>query len=450
MSGPNKNRTPDAELDELAASKCLKITSRELSLVLDEKDSLSYLRNQFVFPKLGTIPCETTGDPEEDCIYLLGNSLGLKPKVADKYMSEQMAAWGDKAIFMHTSGRVPAAYADQPPKQLIARIVGARIGSEVTVMNGLTVNLQLFMLAFYSPNNNKNKILIEDHAFPSDRYAVRSLLRVLGIPESRMLLIKPRAGEHSIRTADIVELIKAEADELALIMLPGVQYYTGQKLDMKTITRCANDLAIPIGWDLAHAAGNVELRLHEWGADFAVWCSYKYLNSGAGGISGAFLHEKHHANPPNHLQGWWSNKQETRFEMRDVVDPGTGAESFRLCNPPPWLTTLHLASLEIFDKVGMDNLLAKQFLLTGYLERLLRERLADKLDILTPSDPSQRGCQLSLVFSTEAGTVHKQLETKGVICDVRGRVMRVAPVPLYNSFNEVWRFVDILHQTLTN
>ncbi|XP_023325487.1 kynureninase isoform X2 [Eurytemora carolleeae] len=442
--------TPKAALEKIGAPLGVSIDSLDFAELMDKQDVLAETRKLFVIPKLGTIPCETIGDPEQDCVYLLGNSLGLKPRKADKYMAEQLDAWGNKGIFMHTSGRVPAAYADdQPAKHIIASIVGAADESEVGIMNGLTVNLHLLMLAFYKPQGTRNKIIIEDHAFPSDRYAVKSLMRVLGVSEDQLIMLRPREGEYILQTQDILKVIEVEKDNLALIMLPGVQYYTGQKLDMEAITRVAVDLDIRIGWDLAHAVGNIQLKMHEWGADFAVWCSYKYLNSGAGGISGVFFHNKHHNNPPSHLQGWWSNKQETRFEMREIIDASVGAETFRLCNPPPWLAALHLASLEIFKEVGMKKILEKQFLLTGYLEHLLTLKFSDKLEILTPKNPAERGCQLSLVFRTKVEKVFARLQEKGVICDLRGQVMRVAPVPLYNTYKDVYMFTRILGETLS-
>jgi len=440
-------RKPFEVLSSMAEEQNLELDSPEFSTFLDDIDELKDTRQEFVIPKIKTLPCEIMGDPEEDCIYMLGNSLGLKPKLADKYLSEQLECWGARAAYVHTSGRVPAAYADQPVKAFLQKIVGAKLPSEVTIMNSLTVNLHLLMLAFYRPKGTKNKIMIEDHAFPSDRYAARSMLKFHGIDEDRLLVLKPRDGATSdlLRTEDILETIRAEAENLALIILPGVQYYTGQKFDMESISRLANQLKIPIGWDLAHAVGNVELKLHEWQADFAVWCSYKYLNSGAGGVGGVFFHKRHHETPPVHLQGWWGNKQETRFEMRDYIDPSIGAETFRLSNPPPWLASLHLASLTIFERVGMQKILRKQFLLTGYLEALLNMKLPESVRIITPEDPEHRGCQISFVVSKSDST-YQFLQSRGVICDQRDNVIRVAPVPLYNTYKDVWKFVHYLEQ----
>jgi len=425
------------------------LDSEEFADLLDKEDPLRRFRDKFQFPTLGSIPCDTSGDQDSHCIYLCGNSLGLKPKQADIYMGEQLDNWGKQAVFMHFNGRIPAALADQPGKEMTASIVGAKTVSEVTIMNGLTVNLHLLMMAFYQPSGRRNKILIEDHAFPSDRYAVRSLLGMKGVGEEGLLLIRPRQGEDIIRTEDILDMIDKHQDDIALVMLSGVQYYTGQKFEMDVITQAGTRAGCRVGWDLAHAVGNVELRLSEWGVDFAVWCSYKYLNSGAGGIGGAFVHQKHHKSMPNHLEGWWSNAQETRFEMRDMVDPAVGAEAFRLCNPPPWLAALNFASLEIFQEAGMTAILAKQFLITGFLEHLLTTRLAMHLKVITPKDTNQRGCQLSLVFNCDLNAVHDRIQRRGVVCDVRyPNAMRIAPAPLYNSFKDVRQFVDILQEAL--
>jgi len=437
-------------LKGMKQTNCTKsMDSEEFAVFMDKEDPLRKFRDKFQFPTLGSIPCETSGEQDSPCIYLCGNSLGLKPKQADVYMAEQLDNWGKQAVFMHFNGRIPAALADQPGKEITASIVGAGSVSEVTIMNGLTVNLHLLMMAFYQPRGKRNKILIEDHAFPSDRYAVRSLLRMKGVGEEGLLLVKPRQGEDTIRTEDILKMIDANNDDISLVMLSGVQYYTGQKFDMAAVTQAGRRAGCMVGWDLAHAVGNVRLRLSEWGVDFAVWCSYKYLNSGAGGIGGAFVHQKHHKNMPHHLEGWWSNAQDTRFEMRDKVDPAIGAEAFRLCNPPPWLAALNLASLEIFQEAGMEAILSKQYLITGYLEYLLTTRLEKHLKVITPKDTAQRGCQLSLVFNCDLNAVHDRIQGRGVVCDVRyPNAMRIAPAPLYNSYKEVRHFVDILQEAL--
>jgi len=443
--------SPLQQLEKIRARSApsVNLDSPEFATLLDQQDPLARFREKFEFPTLGSLPCQTEGPPNSPVVYMCGNSLGLKPKQADEYMREQLESWGQRAVFMHFTGRIPAALADQPGKAVTAALVGAESPKEVTIMNGLTVNLHLLMLAFYKPEGMRRKIVIEDHAFPSDRYAVRSLLRVKGMDEDCLILVRPRPGEETIRTEDIVETIRREGHSIALVMLSGVQYYTGQKFQMDIITREGQAVGAKVGWDLAHAVGNVPLHLNKWGVDFAVWCSYKYLNSGAGGIAGAFVHSRHHAAMPSHLQGWWSNAQETRFEMRDHVDPAPGAETFRLCNPPPWLAALNLASLEIFEEAGMEAILAKQRLLTGYLEELLNRRLGGKLKIITPADPEQRGCQLSLVFNCDLNQVHSRIEKRGVVCDVRlPSAMRIAPAPLYNSFKDVLAFVTILQEAL--
>jgi len=423
--------------------------SEDFAEFMDREDPLRRFRDKFQFPTLGSMPCETEGLQDSPCIYMCGNSLGLKPRLADTYMGEQLTNWGEQGVFMHFTGRIPAALADQPGKEITAKIVGAKSPDSVTLMNGLTVNLHLLMLGFYQPVGRRNKILIEDHAFPSDRYAVRSLLKLKGVGEEGMLLVKPRKGEDTIRTDDILDIIDKNKEDIALVMLSGLQYYTGQKFEMDKITRAGKKAGCMVGWDLAHAVGNVKLELSEWGVDFAVWCSYKYLNSGAGGIGGAFVHEEHHHNLPPHLEGWWSNAQDTRFEMRDRVDLAAGAEAFRLCNPPPWLTSLNLASLEIFQEAGMEAILAKQFLITGYLEQLLTMRLGNHLKVITPKDTNQRGSQLSLVFNCDLNAVHDRIQSRGVICDVRlPNAMRIAPAPLYVSYKDVLHFVDILQEAL--
>lgn len=421
--------------------------SRAFADQMDKRDQLADFRNKFVFPTLADFPRNTEGDPESTCIYLCGNSLGLKPKSADVHMAEQLENWGKWAAFMHFHGSLPAASADLPGLSAMSRIVGAE-PAEVALMNGLTVNQHLLMVGFYKPTPSRYKILIEDHAFPSDRYAMRSQLRMRGYGEDALLLVKPRKGEETIRTQDILDIIKQEGKAIAVVMLSGIQYYTGQRFDIPTITAAGHAAGCMVGWDLAHAAGNVELRLHDWDVDFAVWCTYKYLNSGAGGIGGAFVHSRHHGNMPDHLEGWWSNAQDTRFEMRDMIDPAVGAASFRLSNPPPWLTSLNKASLEIFEAAGMEKIMEKRDLLTGYLEILLDKRLGDKMRIITPRHHKERGAQLSLVFYKDLHSVHDYIERRGVLCDVRSDTIRVAPAPLYNSFADVWNFVNILEKAL--
>lgn len=424
---------------------------------MDRSDPLKEFRSKFCFPKMKSLPIkhQSNGDVdgEDECIYFCGNSLGLKPKMADKLMAEQLQNWADMGVFMHFEGPLGAAFCDQPGKPLTAKLVGAKFDHEVSLMNGLTVNLHLLMMAFYQPTATRHRILIEDHAFPSDRYAMSSLIRSKGLnPDDSLIQMKPREGEPTLRTEDILKLIEDQGQSIAMIVFSGLQYYTGQKFAMKEITAAGQNQGCIVGWDLAHAIGNVELKLHDWNVDFACWCTYKYLNSGAGGIAGAFLHDRYAQNPPEHLLGWWSNKQETRFQMAPECDLAVGADSFRLCNPPPWLACLNYASLLIFEEAGMERILAKQRLLTGYLEHLIRRNFSQgsvTVTIITPSDPDQRGSQLSLVFSTDVKAAHEELEQRGIVCDFRSpSAIRIAPAPLYNSFEDVHKFITILKEVI--
>jgi len=334
-------------------------------------------------------------------------------------------------------------------------------------MNGLTVNLHLLMISFYRPATNRYKILVEGQCFPADRYAVRSQIALHGYnPDTALIILSPRTGEHTLRTADILQCIEDNGDSIALILFSGVHYYTGQKFDMEAITRAGHLKGCIVGFDLAHAVGNVKLELHQWDVDFACWCSYKYVNSGAGGISGIFVHEKMNDRKAPHLHGWWGNKDSTRFEMREDIDLAEGAAGFRLSNPPPFLSCLNLASLEIFQQTSMEELLDKQFLLTGYLETMLNHYWSETcahennnrynsnftktyVKVITPHDPKQRGNQLSLMFNFNVGDILKELERRGVICDIRlPNVMRVAPAPLYNSFYDVYFFIQTLKKVI--
>lgn len=455
---------PQQELEALADKVCLDLYSEKFAETLDQRDPLRSFRSRFAYPRRKTRsqtsspPCD--GEEEgEECVYLCGNSLGLKPKSADERMRTQLDKWATMAVEMHFKEPLPAAACDSYGRESLGRLVGAD-PSSVILMNALTVNLNLLMLSFYQPTKQRYKILIEGKAFPSDRYAVRSQLELRGYShEEGLLQLQPREGEYTLRNEDIIEFLEREGPSIALVCLGGVQYYTGQKFDMEAVTAAAKKQGCVVGWDLAHAVGNVELRLDEWDVDFASWCSYKYLNSGAGGIAGAYVNKKHEGRPMTcQLHGWWSNRQETRFQMLEECDASPGVEGFRMSNPSPFLVTLVLASLEIFDEAGMPRLLEKQRLLTGYLEMLLIKYFSSETvksgptaKIITPRDPGQRGCQLSLSFSTGLQKVHEQLEHRGVVCDVRQpNVMRLAPAPLYNSFKDVHRFVDILRDVFDN
>lgn len=385
---------------------------------------------------------------DSDCIYLCGNSLGLKPKSADEHMKKSLDSWAKLGVLSHESGALPAAHCDLPGIEATARLVGAE-PVEVALMNGLTVNLHCLLVSFYQPTKTRHKILMEDRAFPSDNYAVKSQIRFHGFdPSTSLIALPPRKGEHTLRLEDILKVIEEEGSNIAVVLFSGVQYYTGQKFDIEAITKAGHEQGCIVGFDMAHAVGNVKICLHDWNIDFACWCSYKYLNSGAGGIAGAFIHKKHLDRQMPKLHGWWSNIAETRFQMNEDPDIDVGIAGLRISNPPPWLACLNLASLEIFEQTSMNQLITKQFLLTGYLEFILSQNFPE-VTVITPSDPSQRGCQLSLMFNKPLTDVHEELERRGVLCDIRmPNVMRVAPIPLYNSFKDVYLFSIVLQTVL--
>jgi len=448
-------------LEDLASGFGVDLGSPEFATQMDQIDPLRELRSLFTIPLIKDLPCVDDGvNGEEEVVYLCGNSLGLKPKKADGYIQNVLDSWSKMGVLSHFNGQFPAALSDLMVKDSLTKVVGAS-AEEVVAMNGLTVNIHLLLISFYQPTASRYKIIIEDHAFPSDRYAVISQLELHGYSEQDgLIILKSRPGEHHLRTEDICSAIEENGASVALVFLSGVHYYTGQKFDIERITRCGQKEGCIVGWDLAHAVGNVQLKLHDWNADFATWCTYKYLNAGAGGIAGAFVHQRHHQKNPK-LIGWWSNKHETRFEMKHHVDIASGADAYRMSNPPPTQIALHKAGLEIFEAAGIDRLLEKQYLLTGYLEYLLdglnreeeetdgkKEKL---VDIITLRDPQQRGCQLSVTFSIPLEHVHQRIEKMGVLCDIRlPSVMRLAPVPSYNSFNDVYRFYSILKQLITD
>lgn len=417
----------------------------EFAQQMDQKDPLKDFRGQFHIPKL---------DGKES-IYFCGNSLGLQPKTVKQFIEQELEDWAKMGVEGHFHGKNPWYYYHHFLEEKAANIVGAN-KKEVVIMNSLTVNLHLLMLSFYRPAPHRFKILIEHPAFPSDQYAVASQARLNSFfPEEAVVPLKPRKGEETLRTKDILAKIEELGNELALVMFGGVNYYTGQLFDMQTITKAAHKVGALAGFDLAHAAGNALLNLHDWNVDFAVWCSYKYLNSGPGGTSGAFVHEKHGNNPAVlRLAGWWGNDENTRFEMEETFVPQKGAAGWQLSNAQILPMAAHWASLEIFEAAGMKNIRQKGDLLTGYLEFLLNDlnkTLKQTLfTIITPKDLKQRGCQLSVFFTGNGKQIFEELQKEGVIADWRepsgdkAGIMRIAPAPLYNTFEEVWRFVSLL------
>lgn len=451
--------TPKQAVEQVAALLGCSPTSAEVASYLDTHDQLRHLREEFLVPKNAELPPSDLSliDGAKECIYLVGNSLGLQPKNARKYLEEELDKWAKTGVHGHTEGSRPWAWAENNIEELMANLVGAKT-EEVALMNGLTVNLHLLMLSFYKPTATRHKILLEDKAFPSDHYAVESQIRLRGFdPERSMMLLSPRPGEDTLRTEDILQAIEKEGESIAVVMFSGVQYYTGQLFDMAAITEAGQRKGCYVGFDCAHAAGNAELKLHDWGVDFACWCSYKYLNSGAGGLAGAFIHEKHKHTIEPALTGWWGHDLKSRFQMNNVMQLQPGVNGFRLSNQPILLVCPLQASLEVFNRAGMAALRRKSLLLTGYLEYLIQwfyrkdpaHPHKPHVHIITPSDPRQRGCQLSLCFSVPIRKVFQELEKRGVACDMREpSVLRIAPVPLYNSFSDVHRFIETLGSAL--
>ena len=413
------------------------------ALRLDDEDPLRSYRERF------RIPAGPDGRP---AVYFCGNSLGLQPKGVRELLAQELEDWATLAVDAHFKGRTPWYSYHEVFHEVGARLVGA-VPGEVVMMNGLTTNLHLMMVSFYRPVPGRHKILIEDCAFPSDTYAVKSQLSYHGHdPEEALIVARARPGEHAIRTEDIEGILSERGHEIALVMLPGVQYYTGQAFDMERITVAAKRQGCRVGFDLAHAAGNLVLRLHDWGVDFAVWCSYKYLNSGPGAVGGCFVHRDHGSSELPRFAGWWGNDPATRFRMHLQPEfiPLQGADGWQLSNPPILAMAPLRASLEIFDQAGMENLRAKSIHLTGYLEFLLDRLLRGSLEIITPRDPHLRGAQLSLRVTRGRGEeLFGDLEREGIVSDTRRHdVIRVAPVPLYNTFHEVWRFARFLETKL--
>ena len=409
---------------------------------LDNADALSKYRNQFHFPK------DNTGNP---LLYFCGNSLGLQPKTVRSYIEQELLDWENLGVEGHFHAKHPWMPYHEFLTEKMANIVGAK-PIEVVVMNTLTVNLHLMMVSFYRPTKTKYKIVIEKNAFPSDQYAVQSQINFHGLDcKDALVELAPRENEDIIFTEDIEKVIAEQGDSIALIMLGGVNYYTGQAFDMKRITEIAHQKNIVVGFDLAHAAGNLFLQLHDWNVDFAVWCSYKYLNSGPGGIAGCFVHEKHATDKTlPRFAGWWSNNKQKRFLMQPEFNAIDGAEGWQLSNPSILAMASLRASLDIFDEVGMEKLAEKSKQLTAYLEFLINELKNDAIEIITPKDTKQRGAQLSIRIKNSNKNFFHQLTATGVVCDWREPdVIRLAPVPLYNSFLDVYQFVQKLKLVLS-
>jgi kynureninase len=410
---------------------------------LDRTDPLKAFRNQFHIPKVNG----------KTSIYFTGNSLGLQPRSTKKFVQEELDDWAALGVEGHVHSRRPWVEYQKFSKKALSKIVGAKT-TEVVAMNQLTVNLHLLMITFYRPTSERFKIITEKGAFSSDQYAFESQIKFHGLnPDEALIEIEPREGESVIRTEDIVDTIRKHASQVALVLFGGVQYYTGQFFEIKKITQAGHEAGAVVGFDLAHAIGNVLLNLHGDDVDFAAWCSYKYLNSGPGAIAGAFIHEKfsQRFDLPR-FAGWWGHDEKERFQMRKGFKPIPGVDGWQLSNHPILLSAAHLAALEIFDKAGMKNLRKKSELLTGFLEFILNEIDVDGkyFEILTPKNPKERGCQLSIFMKTNGKKVFQRLTKAGIMADWREpNVIRVAPVPLYNTFEEVFRFGEVFKNAIS-
>ena len=412
----------------------------QFALQLDSEDPLRHFRQKFHLP---------LGKDDRPLIYFAGNSLGLMPKAARAIVEEELDNWAKLGVDAHHATGTPWYTYHEALREPTARLVGAN-PLEVICMNSLTVNLHLMMATFYRPTKSRFKILMEEPAFPSDTYAIKTQIAHHGLdPRDALILARPRKNEFTIRTEDIVDLIQEHADQLAVVILAGVNFFTGQLFDIERITAAAQTRGITVGFDLAHAIGNVPLSLHDWNVDFAVWCSYKYLNAGPGAVAGAFVHERHATNTKlPRLAGWFGNDPNTRFRLHLEPEfiPVASADGWQISNPPIFAMAPLRASLAIFDDAGgMESLRAKSMRLTGYLEFLLTEIGSEKFTVITPRNPDERGCQLSIQAHEHPKELFSRLQAAGVKCDFREpNVVRAAPTPLYNTFHEVWSFARIL------
>jgi len=413
---------------------------------LDEQDKLKHFRNKFLIPQHNG----------KDCIYFAGNSLGLQPKSVKDYIQQEIDDWARLGVEGHFHARNPwVSYHEIFPKNL-SSIIGA-LPHEIVVMNQLTVNLHLLMISFYRPSNERYKIICEAKAFPSDQYALESQVKYHGYdPNDVIVEVTPRDGEYTLRTEDIIKTIKQHGNETALVLFGGLNYYTGQYYDLQAITKAAHEADTYAGFDLAHAVGNVELQLHDWNIDFACWCSYKYLNSGPGGVAGIYIHERHATNTTlPRFAGWWGYTKETRFKMEKGFHAIPTAEGWQLSNAPVLSMAALKASLNIFDEAGIYNLHEKRKMLTLYVHFVLNDinkRLHKKvIEIITPSRENEHGCQVSMFMLQKGKQIFNVLTAEGIFTDWREpNVIRLAPVPLYNTFEDIWHFGNVIETILHN
>jgi kynureninase len=424
--------------------------SESFAKKLDKADEISHFRNRFHIPKFEGM----------DVHYFTGNSLGLQPKTVRELVNEELDSWAEHGVEGHFEGKRPWFHYHKFTKGMMAKIVGG-LASEVVVMNSLTVNLHLMMVSFYRPTQSRFKIITEGGAFPSDQYALETQVRFHGfIPDEAIIELAPRKGEHILRTEDVLSEIEKHSDQIALVMMGGVQYFTGQLFDMKSITEAGHAAGSKVGFDLAHAIGNVPLQLHDWDVDFAVWCTYKYLNSGPGSTGGAFINQQF-ANDPRlpRFAGWWGYNEQQRFLMQKGFVPMLGADGWQLSNVNVMPSAAILASLEIFHKVDFNKLRRKSLLLSGYAEYLINKiivKTALKAIIITPENPEERGCQLSLAMYEHGREVFEYLSEHGIMVDWREpnmgasqpAIIRLAPVPLYNTFTDIFEFAVKLEEAI--
>ena len=411
---------------------------------LDQQDPLAAFRSRFHFPTFHN----------ENPVYFTGNSLGLQPKTAATYIQEELNAWANFGVEGHFLAKRPWFSYHENLTNMAAKVVGA-LPIEVVITHSLTTNLHLLMVSFYKPVGKRVKILCEEKAFPSDQYALASQVAFHGLPADTLVEVGPRSGEHLIREDDILQKIAELGDELALVMIGGVNYYTGQYFNLQKITTAGHAVGAIVGFDLAHAAGNVNLELHDWNVDFAAWCGYKYLNSSPGGVSGLFVHERHaHDKTLPRFAGWWGHNKEARFQMEPGFDPIPGAEGWQLSNAPVLGMAAHLASLEIFEEAGMERIAQKRNQLTAFLAFLIedvsgRNKEKCSFEIITPKSPSERGAQLSILAKGQGKQLFDRLTDLGVIADWREpNVIRIAPAPLYNSYEDCFLFAQYLESAI--
>jgi kynureninase len=420
------------------------LNTHHFAVHLDETDPLQHFKEKFFIP-------EHNGKP---VIYFTGNSLGLQPKTVKAHIEQELNDWATLGVEGHFQAKHPwFSYHELFPRY-VSKLVGS-LPEEVVVMNQLTVNLHILLTSFYRPEGKRNKIICEAKAFPSDQYAIESQVRLHGLDPAEVIIeVSPRVAEYIIRTEDIEAAINENKDAVALVLFGGVNYYSGQVFDMQRITTAAHAAGAIAGFDLAHAAGNIELHLHDWDVDFACWCSYKYLNSGPGGVAGAFIHEKHIKDPQiPRLAGWWGYEKESRFQMKPGFKPIPTAEGWQVSNAPVLSMAAHKASLEIFDEAGMEALASKSRKMSEYLFFILddinRSEEHKVIEVITPSASGEHGCQVSLLMQEKGKEIFKALTENGVVADWREpNVIRIAPVPLYNRFEEIWQFGHIIKAIL--